>query len=111
MVVPDASVLFAGDLLENAPAPAFGDSFPICLGRRPGVAILELVAGTVVPGHGDPFDRGFAERQVARAGGCWPELAREAGSGAIGLDEAVRRSPFPADETGEALERARLELD
>ena len=28
-VVPDAGVLFAGDLLENAPAPGFGDSFPI----------------------------------------------------------------------------------
>ena len=29
VVVPDASVLFAGDLLEDAPAPGFGDSYPI----------------------------------------------------------------------------------
>ena len=39
------------------------------------------------------------------------ELARDVVSGAIGLDEAIRRSPFPAHETGEALERGRLELE
>ena len=39
------------------------------------------------------------------------QLARDAVSGAIGPDEAVRRSPFPSHETGDALERARLELE
>jgi glyoxylase-like metal-dependent hydrolase (beta-lactamase superfamily II) len=107
-IVPDASVLFAGDLLENAPAPAFGDSFPISWPVT-GLALLGLVDGTVVPGHGDPFDRGFAERQIGELA-MLADLAREAASGAIGLDEAVRRSPFPEHETGEALERARLEL-
>jgi hypothetical protein len=29
VTVPDASVLFVGDLLENAPAPGFRDSYPI----------------------------------------------------------------------------------
>ena len=107
--VPDATVLFAGDLLENAPAPGFGDSYPIAwaeTGRR----LLELVDGAVVPGHGDPFDRAFAERQVAELG-MLAELAREAARGSIGLDEAVRRSPFPAEPTGEALERVQLELE
>ena len=108
VVVPDASVLFAGDLLENAPAPAFGDSFPMSWPQT-GLALLGLVDGTVVPGHGDPFDRSFAERQVAELAAL-AELAREAASGAIGLDEAIRRSPFPAEPTGEALDRARLEL-
>ena len=64
----------------------------------------------IVPGHGDPFDRGFAERQVAELD-LMAELAREAASGAIGVDEAIRRSPFPAHETGDALERGRLELE
>ena len=108
-LVPDASVLFAGDLLENAPAPAFGDSFPISWPVT-GAALLTLVDGTVVPGHGDPFNRDFAERQVAELA-LMAELAREAVSGAIGLDEAIRRSPFPSHETGDALERARLELE
>jgi glyoxylase-like metal-dependent hydrolase (beta-lactamase superfamily II) len=108
VLVPDAAVLFAGDLLENAPAPGFGDSYPIAwvdTGRR----LLELVDGTVVPGHGDPFDRRFAERQVAELGAL-AELARLTVSGAIGLDEAIRRSPFPAEPTGEAIDRARAEL-
>ena len=109
VVVPDANVLFAGDLLENAPAPGFGDSFPIAWAET-GRALLELVTGPVVPGHGDPFDRSFAERQVGELAAL-AELARDAVSGAIGLDEAIRRSPFPAEATGDALERARLELE
>ena len=108
VTVPDASVLFAGDLLENAPAPGFGDSFPISWPAT-GRALLALVEGPVVPGHGDPFDRSFAERQVDELAQL-AELAREAASGAIGVEEAVRRSPFPPDATGEALERAMREL-
>lgn len=109
VTVPDAAVLFAGDLLENAPAPGFGDSYPISWPET-GQALLALVDGVVVPGHGDPFDRSFAERQVAGLA-LLAELAREAASGAIGLDEAVERSPFPVEATGEALERAMLELE
>jgi glyoxylase-like metal-dependent hydrolase (beta-lactamase superfamily II) len=108
VTVPDASILFAGDLLENAPAPGFGDSYPLAWAET-GDALLELVTGVVVPGHGDPFDRSFAERQVAEL----HELAALAGdlaSGAIGQCEAIRRSPFPADETQEALARAEQEL-
>ena len=108
ITVPDASVLFAGDLLENAPAPGFGDSYPIAWVDT-GRALLDLVDGVVVPGHGDPFDRSFAERQVAELSEL-AELARDAAGGTIGPDEAVRRSPFPAQPTGDALERARLEL-
>jgi len=107
--VPEASVLFAGDLLENAPAPGFGDSYPLAWVDT-GYALLGLVDGVVVPGHGDPFDRAFAARQVAELTAL-AQLARDAASGVIGLDEAIRRSPFPAEPTGQALERARLELE
>lgn len=106
--VPDVAVLFAGDLLENAPAPGFGDSYPIAWADT-GRALLSLADGAVVPGHGDPFDRAFAERQVGELGEL-AQLARDAASGAIGLDEAIRRSPFPAEPSSTALERARLEL-
>ena len=108
VVVPDASVLFAGDLLEDAPAPGFGDSYPIDWVTA-GRTLLDLVEGVVVPGHGDPFDRAFAERQVDDLA-VLAELAKGIVSGAIGHDEALRRSPFPAEDTGVALEQARLEL-
>ena len=106
--VPDAGLLFAGDLLENAPAPGFGDSFPIAWADT-GWALLDLVDGTVVPGHGDPFDRPFAARQVGELTAL-AQLARDAVQGIIGLGEAIRRSPFPAEPSGEAIDRARREL-
>jgi len=108
VIVPDAPDLFAGDLHENAPAPGFGDSYPIAWVAT-GHALLALVEGVVVPGHGDPFDRGFAERQVADLA-VLAELAKHCAIGSIGIDEAIRRSPFPAAPTGDALERARLEV-
>ena len=109
ITVPDASVLFAGDLLENAPAPAFGDSYPIAWVET-GRALLAMVEGVVVPGHGDPFDRRFAEDQVEQLAAL-AALATDAAGGAIGLDEALRHSPFPAEPTATALERVRLELE
>lgn len=108
ITVPDASVLFTGDLLENAPAPAFGDSYPIAWVET-GRALLAMVEGVVVPGHGDPFDRRFARDQVSQLADL-AELGRDVAGGAIGLDEAMRRSPFPAEPTTTALERVRLEL-
>ncbi|HET8776138.1 MAG TPA: MBL fold metallo-hydrolase [Candidatus Limnocylindria bacterium] len=107
-LVRDADILFAGDLLENAPAPGFGDSYPLAwaeTGRR----LLGLVTGAVVPGHGDPFGPAFAERQVTELAAL-AELCRDAASGAIGMDEAIQRSPFPAEPTAEALQRALLEI-
>ncbi len=108
ITVPDASVLFAGDLLENAPAPAFGDSYPIAWVET-GRALLGMVDGVVIPGHGDPFDRGFASEQIEQLAAL-ADLGREAATGVIGPDEAIRRSPFPAEPTVEALDRVRLEL-
>ena len=107
ITVPDASVLFAGDLLENAPAPAFGDSYPRAWAAT-GAALLRLIDGVVVPGHGDPFGRDFAERQVAEL----DEVARlgvEVATGSLPSREGVRRSPFPADETLVAFERVVVE--
>lgn len=108
-IVPDAGVLFAGDLLENDAPPSFGDAYPVAwaeTARR----LLELVAGPVVPGHGGVGDRSFAEGQ-ARELAALAELGRQAAAGGIGEGEAVRRSPFPAEPTGIALARIALELD
>ncbi|MBI2762717.1 MAG: MBL fold metallo-hydrolase [Chloroflexi bacterium] len=62
VLVPDAGVLFAGDLLENDAVPWFGDGYPM---EWPATVerLLDLVVGPVVPGHGSIGDRGFVERQ------------------------------------------------
>ena len=74
-----------------------------------GERLLALVDGAVVPGHGDPFDRAFAERQVASLRTV-AELCRDTMAGRIGIDEADPRVAVSAEPTSEALERARLEL-
>ncbi|WP_435157559.1 MBL fold metallo-hydrolase [Amycolatopsis sacchari] len=61
--VPDAAVLFAGDLVEQGAPPSIGpDShaaeWPHALDR-----LLALRPGTIVPGHGDPVDAAFVRRQ------------------------------------------------
>jgi glyoxylase-like metal-dependent hydrolase (beta-lactamase superfamily II) len=61
IVVPDADLLFAGDLIESAGPPSFGpDSVP---DEWPGTldAVIGLMTATTlaVPGHGEPVDREF----------------------------------------------------
>jgi glyoxylase-like metal-dependent hydrolase (beta-lactamase superfamily II) len=108
VLVPDAEVLFAGDLLENGAPPSFGDAFPLAWAET-GARVLDLVEGVVAPGHGDVADRRFAEQQVG-ALAALADLSRASVAGEIGLDELVRRSPFPADTTRVALDRATREM-
>jgi glyoxylase-like metal-dependent hydrolase (beta-lactamase superfamily II) len=65
VVVPDADLLFAGDLLESAAPPSFGpdsvpDEWPATLD-----AVIGLMTATTlaVPGHGEPVDREFVFEQ------------------------------------------------
>jgi glyoxylase-like metal-dependent hydrolase (beta-lactamase superfamily II) len=65
VVVPDADVLFAGDLLESAGPPSFGsdsvpDEWPATLD-----AVIGLMTATTlaVPGHGEPVGREFVFEQ------------------------------------------------
>lgn len=109
VLVPDASVLAAGDLLENGAPPGYGDAFPIAWGET-AARLLTLVDGAVAPGHGDVMDRHQVERQAAEIA-LVGELARGAVSAAIGLDDALRRSPYPAETTSLAIERTRLEIE
>ena len=67
VLVADADVLFAGDLLENGAPPSFDDSFPT---EWPATLtrVLELLgpsapATVFVPGHGDPVDADFVRSQ------------------------------------------------
>ena len=68
VVVPDAEVLFAGDLLESAGPPSFGpdsvpDEWPATLDAVIGVMTATSVA---VPGHGEPVGREFVFEQRGR---------------------------------------------
>ena len=109
IAVPDAAVLFAGDLYENGAPPSFGDSYPVAwaaTARR----LLDLVPAVVAPGHGEPADRAFAERQTGELG-VVAELCAGVVAGEIGADEAMRRSPYSVVTTRHALRRARIEAE
>jgi len=61
--VPDAGVLFAGDLVEQGAPPAVGPDADVA--SWVGVLGRLGTADVVVPGHGDPVDRAFVEAQRA----------------------------------------------
>ena len=92
--VPDAAVLFAGDLVEQGAPPSAGPdadlvAWPGALDR-----LLALGAQVVVPGHGDPVDRAFVTDQrdlLARAAALWTAVR----TGDLPASEADRLSPLP----------------
>jgi glyoxylase-like metal-dependent hydrolase (beta-lactamase superfamily II) len=108
VVVPDADTLFAGDLVENNAPPYFGDGYPI---EWPATVerLVELVTGAVVPGHGDIGDRAFTVRSMVELRTI-AELAAMVEQGTIPLDDAVLRTPYPADAAREPIERALAQL-
>jgi glyoxylase-like metal-dependent hydrolase (beta-lactamase superfamily II) len=109
-LVPDAGAMLAGDLLENDAPPSFGDSYPIAWAETVGERLLPLVVDAVVPGHGPPAGRDFAERCAGELA-LLAQLVQSSVAGAIGLDEVLARSPYPADVTRVALQRGHLELE
>lgn len=109
--VPDAGVLFAGDLIENGAVPSFGDAYPL---DWPETAsrLAELVVGVVVPGHGDHARRAFVEEQAASFARL-ATLARSVHSAELTLDDAVAQTPFldyPPEEIRRPLKRALAQL-
>ncbi len=103
--VPDAQVLFAGDLVEQGAPPDFTDGYPLgwpaALGR-----LVDTGTRVVVPGHGDPVAEGFVATQRAELA-VLAGLCREVLAGRVTSTDAVRRSPYPAGTTHVALARAR----
>jgi len=108
IVVPDAGVLFAGDLLENDAVPYFGDAYPIewpATARR----LLALVGGPVVPGHGSIGDRAFVERQLGDLETV-VAVARRLHAGEIDRLTALSAMPFEPASSIEPLDRALAQL-
>ncbi len=109
VVVPDADLVFAGDLIESANPPWFGtDCFP---GEWP--ATLDGLIGLLtdhsraVPGHGPAVDREFVFEQRGRIAATYAEIGRVVALGSD-LAEALARGdwPFPPEYVSGAVEAA-----
>ncbi len=95
VVVPDADLVLAGDLIESAAPPSYGpDSWP-----HEWAATLDGLIGLMtsktraVPGHGEPVDREFVFGQRGRIAAVSGEITRLAGLG-VSLAEAESRGDW-----------------
>ncbi|MFC6079984.1 MBL fold metallo-hydrolase [Sphaerisporangium aureirubrum] len=102
--VPDAGVVFAGDLVEQGAPPAFEDSYPLEWPSTLG-GVAALGASTTVPGHGEPVDAAFVAGQRAELDEV-AALCEAVAAGTLTAAEALERSPYPASFTAGALSRA-----
>ena len=111
--VPDADVVYAGDVVEESGPPSYGsDSYPLEWGPS-----LDVVAGlltrqsAVVPGHGAVVDQGFVTEQRGEVGLVADTIRRLAAEGvplARALDAA--EWPFPPRVLGDAVRRGYAQL-
>jgi glyoxylase-like metal-dependent hydrolase (beta-lactamase superfamily II) len=99
VVVPDADLLFVGDLLESAGAPWYGpDSRPHeWAATLDGVIGLMTAETRAVPGHGEPVDREFVFEARGRVAAVSGELTRLVDAGVAEADAlAAGDWPYPA---------------
>jgi glyoxylase-like metal-dependent hydrolase (beta-lactamase superfamily II) len=106
--VPDAGVVFAGDLVEEGAPPAFSDSYPLDWPLTVAAMLDELPDQVIVPGHGAVVDRAYAQAQQAELA-LVAELARRAH--VEGLRDLIKLFPYPEHVAREAIERTFLQLD
>lgn len=108
-IVPNARVLFAGDLVEEGAPPSFGDAYPL---DWPGTAsrLAPFAAGAVVPGHGAVVDRAYVERQAAELAAV-AATARAAHEQGIPEADVVRLVRLPREQAALAVGRAYAQLD
>ena len=106
-------VLLAGDLVEEAGAPAYGsDSFPLEWPLSLDLVLNLLGPDTVVvPGHGVPVDRDFVQEQRA-AIGVVAETVRDLAGRGVRVDEALAAAqwPYPAELLEDAVRRGYEQL-
>jgi glyoxylase-like metal-dependent hydrolase (beta-lactamase superfamily II) len=120
IVVPDAGVVFLGDLVEESAPPSLGgDSWPLDWAPTLDAHLTAVGPDTVVvPGHGRPADRNFVTQQRDELAAI-ATVVRERHAAGIPLPDAQQeaddRLPYPLDHLGDAFARgyARLsgELD
>lgn len=102
--VPDAEVVFAGDLVESGAPPAIGeDAHPVEWPRAVD-KILALRPSEVVPGHGSPMDAEVVREQRDELH-HFSALYRGVKAGRMSVEKALRHSPFPPEVIRPILER------
>jgi glyoxylase-like metal-dependent hydrolase (beta-lactamase superfamily II) len=92
--VPDAAVVYAGDLVEQGAPPDFSDARPLDWPATVERLLTELAPNTIVPGHGDPVGPEFVAAQREGLAEV-AELYRLVLAGELDAEAAGRRSPFP----------------
>jgi glyoxylase-like metal-dependent hydrolase (beta-lactamase superfamily II) len=100
VVVPDADLLFVGDLVESAGPPWFGpDSRPHeWAATLDGVIGLMTGSTRAVPGHGDLVDREFVFDTRGRVAAVSGEIVHLVETGVAEADAlATGRWPYPAE--------------
>lgn len=112
--VPDAGVVFAGDLVEESAPPSFGpDCYPVDWPGTVDGLLARVPAGTaVVPGHGGVMDRASVERQAAELRQVAAEIRRLYAAGGpahTALDAGDW--PYPRARLGDAVRRGFWQLD
>ena len=109
--IPDADVVFAGDLIEGGSVPFFNDAYPLDWPAT-GDALAAMVTGIVVPGHGDHAGRTFALEQAAAITAI-ADLGRQIHGGTLELEDALALTPFaafPPEDIRAPLKRALAQL-
>ncbi len=110
VAIPDATVLLAGDLVEQGAPPSFGDSFPIDWPSTVAGMLEAIAADTaVVPGHGGVVDLEFVRDQQ----GALTELATliHEGFGDDTPSEVVAaKAPFGPESALTAVSRGYAQL-
>lgn len=108
VLVPDAGVLFAGDLVENGAPPYFGDGYPM---DWPATVerLLEAAPPVVVPGHGAVTDREFVAAQLLDLRAI-ADLGHRVHAGELEIEGAIELAPFAPEAAREAIQRAADQL-
>ncbi|MDO5740577.1 MAG: MBL fold metallo-hydrolase [Ornithinimicrobium sp.] len=89
VAVPDAEVVFAGDLVEEGADPHMEDSFPLewadtlrALMSKPAAALADIW----VPGHGAVVDLAYVEQEAAVLAQLAERMEEALLAGALGVD-------------------------
>lgn len=117
VVVADAQVVYAGDLVEESAirdgVPGFGDDcFPLEWPDTLGVVAGMLVErSVVVPGHGTPVDQDFVTEQRGSIGAVAETIRDLAGRG-VPVTEALAAAqwPYPIEQLTHAVARGYEQL-